>query len=133
MWRFLKNLFSGNRQYGIEPQMTLPGNYTTSGLNEIPVEHRGHVLITRRTENPSDDMPGFRELYCCTTCRDYFWLAWQPKSGQPMSGCQVVLQNMLPGTNTDLDSFSIFCPKCAGGYAQYGLVLWPGSLKRKWC
>jgi hypothetical protein len=129
MLRFLKNLFS--RQRRADPQPARPAEGTAPGARATPIEYRDHLLVTRRLENPMADLPGFREVYYCTACKDYFVLAWQPKTGYSAVACEVVKSDMLPRLNADLERLSVFCPACRAEYPFYGPVLWPGQPAEK--
>jgi hypothetical protein len=83
-----------------------------------------HVLLSRRLRDPVEDVPGFREVYYCTKCRDYFVLAWYSKSSSLVKQCDVI-QDVPDGKG--LAHTGVFCPKCQSDYAMYGPIQKEGT------
>lgn len=124
MAAFLKKILGLHRRGGDDPRRDVEET-TTAGDSAMPVEHRGHILLTRRVADPGEYPPGFHEMYSCSTCRELFVLAWFPKGEDFMPGAQMVLRNMLPHGVVDLDSLNVFCPRCREQFATHGPVPWP--------
>lgn len=106
----LRNIFGR----GEHRRSRTPPVCESAGRNDDQV-----VLLSRRFTDPLDDLPGFRESYYCTQCRDYFVLAWHTKSSPLVKQCEVV-QN-IPDRKGSAPN-GVFCPKCQSDYAIYGCI-----------
>jgi hypothetical protein len=87
------------------------------------VRLHGALLMTQRIADPLQRVAGFQQVYCCTRCKDYFVLGWQPASAKAPERAQVVSVGMLPPATTDLDALQVFCPVCRTRFDEYGPVL----------
>jgi hypothetical protein len=74
------------------------------------------VLLTRRIDDPTEDVQGFDETYFCRTC-DYFVLAWHERSSPFAKICNVVEAK---------GHSQIFCPVCGEDCRMYGPILGAG-------
>jgi hypothetical protein len=71
-------------------------------------------LLTRRIQDPTEDVQGFDEIYFCKTCGDYFILGWHERSSPLAKVCNVV---EAKGRS------QIFCPVCGEDCGMYGPIL----------
>ena len=84
-----------------------------------------YLLLTRRLSDSSETIAGFRELYYCTTCEDYFVLGWHPRFSPLMEQCEVVEEMPSSPSGRDTADAAVFCPKCKSDYAMYGRIEHP--------
>jgi hypothetical protein len=97
-------------------------SYLRNAASPVAGGEAPSLLLTRRVPDGQEDIPGFREVYFCTTCADYFVLAWHPRSSPLVARCDVV-ENLPPeSAGTDTAAATVFCPKCSSGYAMYGRI-----------
>jgi len=81
-----------------------------------------YVLLTRRSENDSEDMQGLPEEYYCVRCREYFVLAWHDSSSLLVKHCEVVENSHPCLRGRALEQAAVFCPKCNSEYPMYGPI-----------
>jgi hypothetical protein len=70
------------------------------------------ILLTSRISSPLDERD-FPEAYFCTSCGDYFGLAWVP-ANTPLSE----RHEEIAGPEGSV----VFCPACGTQYPQYGKI-----------
>jgi len=72
------------------------------------------VLLTRRIDDPTEQVQGFGEIYFCRICGDYFVLAWHERSSPFTTVCNVV---EAKGRS------QVFCPVCGEDLGMYGPIM----------
>jgi len=119
----LRNVLFGRRQRerNANPQATCKQGEATPADDE----EMSYLLLTRRVSDPIETIPGFREVYYCPTCHDYFVLAWHLRSSAFAEECDVVEETRSSPGEKGFVPGSVFCPKCKSDYAMYGFIQHP--------
>jgi hypothetical protein len=126
----LRRIFGGNRRGHDGKGDPSPRVAEESGVS-VGAESTSnlYLLLSRRFSEPMDSVPGFRELYYCTHCCDYFVLAWHLHSSSLVEECDVVDDmplSLLHGR--DPADEPVFCPKCKTDYGLYGTIQHPEAI-----
>src|SRR3954466_2893614 len=58
--------------------------------SEMERSEHNLLLLSRRSSNPMQDLPGFDRSYYCARCRDYFTLAWCSKASPSVAACELI-------------------------------------------
>jgi hypothetical protein len=124
----LRNILFGQRQatHG-NPEATRKQG---AGHLVEDVEQKYH-LLSRRFSDANGPFPGFREIYYCTKCEDYFVLAWHLRSSPLVEQCEVVPDPASSQNPGDPEPGGIFCPRCKSDYRNYGPIPHPETPARE--
>ncbi len=123
MLKKLGKLFFGPRQR--DGSNNRQPNCAQNEAGPVAGSEPDFFLLTRRFPDPVEAVSGFRELYYCTTCDDYFVLGWHPRSSPLMEQCDVVEEVPSSPSGRDATDAAVFCPKCKSDHAMYGRIEHP--------